>query len=66
MSWFWKIETPKEEETDFDVAIRENQKELHTKVQQSRKQRKQSTNLLKISENALKYLEGLEKKDDNT
>jgi hypothetical protein len=66
MSWFWKIETPKEEETDFDVAIRENQKELHTKAQQSRKQRKQSTDLLKISENALKYLEGLEKKDDNT
>ena len=62
MNWFWKVEK-EEPMNELDVAIKENKKELRRKVRQSQKQRRESSDLLKLSEDALKYLEGLEKKD---
>ena len=65
MNWFWKIEE-KEPATELDIAIHENKKALQKKTRQAYKQKRKSSDLLKVSESALKYLEGLEKKDDSS
>lgn len=65
MNWFWttKEQTVREED-ELNKLVQKNDKAIRDNISSSRKKKQSSDDLLRLSEDALKYLEGLEKKND--